>query len=186
MTPSEDEPDDGALDAMLQTIARADAPRDFAARVSEAVDGRNSSPVAGQRVRLTMAAAAGVLAIALAVWIASRHSASSPTAPLSARSTPASAGHARPAFEPVPQSTIPEAARAVIAVPAMRANQHRRLSHRDDHDRALPALDALPAVLQPDIAPPSLETTSIEIGPVNAIAPLTVQGGRDTSGRGDF
>jgi hypothetical protein len=59
-------------------------------------------------------------------------------------------------------------------------------SREDDHDRALPALGALPALLQPDIAPPSLETTSIDIERMNAIAPLTVQGGRDTSGRGDF
>jgi hypothetical protein len=187
MTPSELEPDDRAFDAMLESIARASAPRDLAARVSAALDTSNASPVPGQRVRFVMAAAGMVAIVVGGVWITSRHPASAPTPVLSSASTPSSPAHASPAPEVVPQSTTPEtAALALAPVRAIRSNQPRSPSQEDDHDRALPALDALPAVRQPNIAPTSLETTSIDIDRLNAIAPLTVQGGRDTSGRGDF
>jgi hypothetical protein len=133
-----------------------------------------------------MGVAAGVLAIVAAVWIAWRHPASPPTPVLSSRSTPIPPAHASRAPEVLPLPTTPETALALGTVRETHGNQSRLRSREDDHDRALPALGALPALLQPDIAPPSLETTSIDVDPMNAIAPLTVQGGRDISGQGDF
>jgi hypothetical protein len=187
MTLSEHKPDDRALDAMLETIARANAPRNFAARLSAALDARHAIPVAGRRVRFVMAAAAGVLAIVVSAWIASRHVAS-PSAPaLSSRSAPTSAAHTSPAPGAVPQSTIPDTtALALAAARTTHVTQPRSLSREDDHDRALPALASLPGLGPRDISPATLHTAPLEIDRIDDIAPLTIQSGRETGGRGDF
>jgi hypothetical protein len=186
MTSSEHEPDDRALDGMLEAVARHDAPRTLAARVSQAIDGNRSGAVARRRAgfAIATATAAALVIVVVAVWTPSRHPAT-PAPALESRHAPAATpGAATPSSATVPRSPEEPVAITLPARAARVAPRHG--SPQDDHDRALPALDALPAVRQPDIAPPSLDTTSIDIDPMNAIAPLTVQSGRDTSGRGDF
>jgi len=187
MTHDDHEPDAGALDAMLERIAAAHAPGDFTARVSQALDASHASPVAGRRVSFVIAAAAGVLAIVIAVWIASRHPETPSTPVPSSASTRTLPANARPASEVVPQpTTTPTAALAVAPVRAARGGPHRSHSQVDDHDRALPALASLPGLGPRDISPATLHTAPLEIDRIDDIAPLTIQSGRDTSGRGDF
>jgi hypothetical protein len=183
MTASDHELDDHALDAMLEAIARSDAPRTLTARVSDAIAGRESSALAGHRVgfALTVAVALVVLAV---IWTASRHR-MSPAPPLVAHHAPA----ATPRTGASPSSAAPLEPEATVAtaqpVRVVRATQHRATPH-DDHDRALPALATLPGVGPRDISPAALQTLPLQIDRIEDIAPLTIQGGRDSSGQGDF
>lgn len=180
------DPNDDALDAMLETIARPDAPATLTARVSAALDARETSRF-GYGLGFSVTAAAGIALLVGAIWIVTKHS-STPVAPAMTTRSTTTAGPAAPAARastPTPVASVQDAGPAAMSLHAARVTQ-ARASRQNDHDRALPALDVLPAVLPTDITPRSLETTSLEIDPMNAIAPLTVQGGRDTSGRGDF
>jgi hypothetical protein len=173
---------------MLETIARAEAPRDLLARGRaslESLEARDARAHGGRRVGFALTAAACVVVIVGALWIGSRH-ATTPSSPIvAARIAPTKRANSNASHSLATASVVPVTP-ALATAPGTDITRHRRPWPKDDHDRALPPLEVLPAVLQPDIAPRSLETTSIEIDHLNAIAPLTVQGGRDTSGRGDF
>jgi len=57
---------------------------------------------------------------------------------------------------------------------------------RIDHERALDALDALPAVQQAGIDPAAIGTRTIDVQPADAITPLTIDTDRpDPGGEGD-
>jgi hypothetical protein len=185
MTAREDNFNDGALDAMLEAIARPEAPGTLAARIGAALDARETSPVPS-RFGFALTAAAALVLFCGASWMLSKGGTTPSQQAVVTHSAPSAAPHAIATPDAgTPLAQDEGAVAAAMPLRTARAVGPRSLAEHD-HDRALPPLDAPPAVLQPDITPRSLETTTLEIDPMNAIAPLTVQGGRDTSGRGDF
>jgi hypothetical protein len=185
MTPTMPDSDDRAIDALIESVSRADAPRDFASRVSVAIDARNSGVGLGGHLHLVSAASAvALVAVIGMLWMGtSRHATPAP---------PATVAHETPAAVPrVPAAPEPLTPQIAADAQAPGDGRHatrrpRRRKEPEDHERALAALARVPDVEQNEISPRSIDTVSIDVTPMNAIAPLTVQGGRDTSGRGDF
>jgi hypothetical protein len=174
MTP---DADDQAVDALIAAIARAEAPGSLTARVGAAIDaGGDRSAIAGPRF-IFIAAALATATMLLMVW-SSMH-----RTPTNVPSTTASS-EARIASPPIPPATtsVAPAPSPVTAVP----RRPRRSARPDDHDRALVALPGPTALASAEIQTSTIETTAIDVAPMTPIAPLTVQTGRDLSGRGDF
>lgn len=186
MTSKHHDLDDRSLDSLIESVARAGAPVGFAERVGVAIDARHASPISGRQPMFAMAAIAAAIAmLAGTLWMTSRHAMTPASGTVAHDATPAPPDVSRTPTIAAP-TTRPEQTPPVTMPPRGAHASRHRPSPADDHDRALQALDAMPAVLQSDIAPRSLETSPIDITRMNAITPLTVQGGRDTSGRGDF
>ena len=186
MTSNGHEFDDRELDTMIESLARAGAPDGFAGRVSAAIDARDASPSVSRRPAFAMAAVAAAIAVlAGAIWITSRR-ATTPPPSIVARDTAPATPSAIPAPTIAPSVAPPEQMPSVAMAPRGAHTLRHRPSTADDHDRALPALASLPGVGPHDISPAAMQTAPLEIDRIDDIAPLTIQGGRDTSGRGDY
>lgn len=178
--------DDRELDTMIESLARGGAPGGFAERVRSAIDVRDASPSVSRRPVFAMAAVAAAIAMLVgAIWITSRRE-ETPPAPIVARHTAPGIPSATPAPTVAPSVEPPEQLPSGAMAPRGAQALRHRPSTADDHDRALPALASLPGVGPHDISPAALQTAPLEIDRIDDIPPLTIQGGRDTSGRGEF
>ena len=184
MNPRMLEPEDHAIDAIVEAIARAEAPATLTARVSAALDAAARPAQPERRLGLIFGtAAAGLVVVTGLLWMAVAHRplvSAPPMRSASARPTPP--GISAPAIKIVP----PGLGTSTGHVGDGASRPTRRARHADDHERALAAL-APPAAAAPhQISPAAIDTISIDVGPMNSIVPLTLDSGRQTSGRGDF
>jgi hypothetical protein len=189
MIEREADPDDRTLDALIDSLARVDAPHRLAARVIASLDARADPP--GDRA-WTRRLAIGALALAvltLVMWIGSGRHASVPDR--SARREAAAAA-LRTAAEVTPQHASPAAtAETPSPVMASRVGRFDAVARKPralpaDHERALAALDPIVSLKPGAIAPAAIDPQPIDVEPISEISPLTIQSGRETSGRGDF
>jgi len=164
-------PDD-RMDEALRAIARAEASRDFTARVRTRLEARNGAPTAWPRVATALAV---VLLVATFAWLMREappepsEQAARATAPvvLSPPQQPVSQ------LEPRPTST----AWSRSARGSRRSNPvapvTTGISSTSDHDRALAPLSALDALSLPSVAPDAMVVVDHVIAPLAPIAPLS-------------
>jgi hypothetical protein len=186
MIPTAPEPEDRALDAMIESLARVDAPRGFAARVSAALDERDSM-AASDRLRVALAASVAVVLVVIgAVWFGPTRPPLPPAGPPSS-----TVGHLELAPSvPIPAGSIAASARSSpgtnVHVGRLQPSGSLRVWPASDHERALPALVEVPAIQPRVIEPYPLAVASVEIEHIEALEPLVIQSGRTDSGPGDF
>jgi hypothetical protein len=168
--------DDAALDALVSGAVRVDAPEGFVVRVGAALDLRESSAHSRAWVRPALAVAAMLLLAALWWW--RQPAPVNPDVSREARAvTPAPVAPGRTSSRPV----------ASVFAPGTRsATADKPVYVFVDHERALDALDDLPAVQQAAIDPAAIGTHTIDVQPADAITPLTIDADRpDPGGEGD-
>jgi hypothetical protein len=164
MNPDRDR--DAALEALLASVASAQAPTGFSARVREALDARASGSRHSRTWWPALAAVALLLVAAAGWWVwrqPDRVPARSETT--TARST-------------VPDTLLERRSQLVADAPLARlpVPQQARLRTplSQDHERALPALGSPPDVSQRVIAPVDLSVAPLVVRPTAALEPLMI------------
>jgi hypothetical protein len=182
MDDSREHVDDAALDALIAQAVRVSAPEGFAVRVYSALDEQSSRTSSRGWLRPALAAAAVLLVAAIWWWrqpvpvkseaVREAHvSASAPVAPDA------------PVAPVVPHVSVAPVVPDVSVAPVAPAAP---VLVRIDHERALNALDAVPAVQQAAIDPAAIGTPTIDVNPPAAIPPLNVDTtGPDPGAQGD-
>jgi hypothetical protein len=167
------DPDD-RIDEALRAVARAEASRDFAARVRAQIDAPDTVPSRWPRV--AMACAAVVLVAASAIWLLRSPAVAPAPTVTTARATPAEADSVAapaPRLDPTPlvASVHRPTARLVRAATIPRAVPHNVAT---DHERALAPLASIDALDAGSIAPTPLVMANEPIAALPPIAPLDV------------
>ena len=169
--------DDAALDVLVSRAVRVDAPEGFPVRVGAALDSRESSAHSRAWLRPALAVAAMLLLAALLWW---RQPV--PVKPEVLRETRAVAPGRTSSHLVAPRRTSPHPVAPSRTSPHPVAPVYVLV----DHERALDALDDLPAVQQATIDPAAIGTRTIDVQPADAITPLTIDTDRpDPGGEGD-
>jgi hypothetical protein len=172
--------DDAALDVLVSEAVRVDAPEGFTVRVGAALDSRESS--AHSRAWLRPALAVATMLLLAALWWWRQPVPLNPDVPREARVVaPRAPAHTSP--HPV----APDRTSSHPVAPG-RTSSHpvAPIYVLVDHERALDALEDLPAVQQAAIDPAAIGTRTIDVPPADAITPLTIDTDRpDPGGEGD-